>query len=291
MQSDLNNPFSDPSVTEVENPVSGTALMQSSEGAPPPAWLADSAVAQAHQSDGGAAFASAPYIPPQHDGGSGVQPAYASPAEQQPPPAKKALSLPQLITYMRVANVLVAILMVLSSATSFLTAADVSSLVLGAYISCFGCLMCCFEAHLKQVSILLADNFGFLYNAKGRCLFLLLVGTLCFSLNIIGKITGALTCCVAAFNLYVLIKHPNWEKETQQADLKGEGPESLTALATGYAADYARNNPDQVQQMATAGVNWAKENPELAMQGAQAVANAHAQRETPPGQGQPAFDL
>lgn len=286
------NPFSDPSVAEVQNPVSGTALMQSSsEGAPPPAWLADSATAQAHQSDGGAAFASAPYIPPQHDGSGGVQPAYASLDEPQLPAPKKALTLPQLITYMRVANVLVAILMVLSSVTSFLTAADVSSLVLGAYISCFGCLMCCFEAHLKQVSILLADNFGFLYNAKGRCLFLLLVGTLCFSLNIIGKITGALTCCVAAFNLYVLVKHPNWEKETHSADLKGEGPESLTALASGYAVDYARNNPDQVQSMATAGVNWAKENPDLALQGAQAMANAHAQQETQPGPGQPSFDL
>lgn len=40
--------------------------------------------------------------------------------------------------------------------------------------SAFSCILCCFETHLKVVAKTIAANFGFLYNAKGRAVFLIL---------------------------------------------------------------------------------------------------------------------
>ena len=180
----------------------------------------------------------------------------AGAAPGEPVPLKN--NLPKLVMYMRLANVAIAILMVTSAVLSSLGSADLSTLVLGCYVSCFGCLLCCFgtsatlrlrfapaspthptttkpphthpgratETHLKQVSILIADNCGFLYNAKGRCVFLILIATLCFSLNVIGKVTGGLTVAVACLNLYVICKFPEYEVETKQADLNGAGPDA-----------------------------------------------------------------
>ena len=58
-------------------------------------------------------------------------------------------NLPRLKVYMRLANVAMAIMMVTSAVLSSMD--DISSLVLGSYLTCFGCLLCCFETHLKQV--------------------------------------------------------------------------------------------------------------------------------------------
>mmetsp|Transcript_91685 Transcript_91685/g.262083 ORF Transcript_91685/g.262083 Transcript_91685/m.262083 type:complete len:226 (-) Transcript_91685:155-832(-) len=187
----------------------------------------------------------------------------AGAAPGEPVPLKN--NLPKLVMYMRLANVAIAILMVTSAVLSSLGSADLSTLVLGCYVSCFGCLLCCFETHLKQVSILIADNCGFLYNAKGRCVFLILIATLCFSLNVIGKVTGGLTVAVACLNLYVICKFPEYEVETKQADLNGAGPDARV-LAGQYAVDYAKQNPDQVRQVATATANYAAENPDVVNQ-------------------------
>ena len=40
--------------------------------------------------------------------------------------------------------------------------------------SAFSCILCCFETHLKVVAKTIAANFGFLYNALGRAIFLVL---------------------------------------------------------------------------------------------------------------------
>lgn len=38
----------------------------------------------------------------------------------------------------------------------------------------FSCLLCCFEFQLKQVAYIISNNFGFLYDAKSRMIFLIL---------------------------------------------------------------------------------------------------------------------
>jgi COPI associated protein len=55
----------------------------------------------------------------------------------------------------------------------------VQTIVLAAYLLAFACILCCFETHIGFVARLAAANFGFLYNAKGRAVFLLFIGILC----------------------------------------------------------------------------------------------------------------
>lgn len=45
---------------------------------------------------------------------------------------------------------------------------------LGAVCRAFSCLLCCFEFQLKQVAYIISNNFGFLYDAKSRMIFLIL---------------------------------------------------------------------------------------------------------------------
>jgi hypothetical protein len=48
------------------------------------------------------------------------------------------------------------------------------------------------------------NNFGFMYDWKGRGFYLLFNGFMCFSFNTFGYITGALTLLVLIFNVIAL---------------------------------------------------------------------------------------
>ena len=184
--------------------------------------------------------------------------------------------LPKLITYMRVANVSVAGLMITSAILTLLadSSATLSTMVICVYVSCFGCLLCCFETHLKSVAGTIADNFGFMYNARGRFVFLVLLSTLCFGLDFIGKITGLLLVATACLNLYVIIKFPEYEADTLQSDKKGEGPDSLQSMASGFASSYARSNPDVVASALSTATTWAAQDPQAAAEAAASASRA-----------------
>lgn len=188
--------------------------------------------------------------------------------------------LPKLVTYMRVANFLAAGLMIASSVLTILadSSASFSTLIICLYVSCFGCLLCCFETHLKSVAGVIADNFGFMYSARGRFVFLTLLSTLCFGMDLIGKLTGVLLCLTACLNLYVIIKFPEYEKDTLLMDQQGEGPDSLKAMALGWGTNALKSNPQAVAAAATAAGTWALENPEVAneLRGAAATAAVQA---------------
>jgi hypothetical protein len=104
---------------------------------------------------------------------------------------KASDELPRLILSMRLYNMGLAVFMTFSAFTSLL-GDDVGQGVLAVYLMCFSTLLCCFETHLKAVSQSISDNFGFLYNAKGRASFLVFVALLCFSQGLLGKICGTL---------------------------------------------------------------------------------------------------
>lgn len=168
--------------------------------------------------------------------------------------------------------------MIISSLTTLIANVDITVAVLALYVCCFGCLTCCFETHLKQISIVIADNFGFMYSGRGRFVFLVLLATLCFALNTLGKITGIFLVGVACLNLYVLWKHPEYERLTLEQDLKGTHPGSVQTMASSYAVNYIQKNPEQVASAARAGAGWAASNPDVAMQGARAFVDAQRQQ-------------
>ena len=166
-----------------------------------------------------------------------------SPAPRPPPPPltdEERANLNKLALRMRLANVIAASLMITSAVLTILadSNATVSTLVVGIYVSCFGCLLCCFETHLAVVARIISENFGFMYSAKGRFAFLVLLSTLCFTLDLIGKITGGLLCATAILNLYVICRFPQYEEECRAADMKGGGDQSIAHMAGGAISGY-----------------------------------------------------
>ena len=169
-----------------------------------------------------------------------------------------------------------------------------AGIVVCGYVFSFSCLLCCFETHLKAISRVIGENFGFMYNVRGRVAFLILVAFLCFGLGLLGLIAGLAMFAVAGFNAYAIYKNPGYEEKTREDDIEQRGPGSLAESGTGLAGDmgyappgageiggqiagagltWARENPEAASSAARQGVAWAQENPEEAQRLAGAVAD------------------
>ncbi|GMI01725.1 hypothetical protein TrST_g10396 [Triparma strigata] len=176
---------------------------------------------------------------------------------------KASDDLPRLILLMRLYNMGISVFMAFAAFTSLLTD-DFARAVLAVYVMCFATLLCCFETHLKAVSMSISQNCGFMYNAKGRVFFMVFVSLLCFSQGLLGKIAGCFMFANAMFSFYIMFKHPEFE------DIhKKYGTESAEEIAARRGMNYARENPEVMQRGVNAGVNWARENPEQAVGAAQ----------------------
>ncbi len=80
------------------------------------------------------------------------------------------------------------------------------------YLFFFAILICCFELAIKRIAVLLVQNFGFMYNAAGRFMFLIFVGFLCFDLSTMGKVVFGLLMLYGLVNIYLNFKHPQYSK-------------------------------------------------------------------------------
>ncbi|CAN0181792.1 unnamed protein product [Scytosiphon promiscuus] len=244
------NPFADPSVSAART--SGGPSRGYDDSAP--SWLGGGA-------QGAAGGGSQPPPPPPQAPGIGVAPQQQAAAPTAAELEREA-KVPQLMIYMRLANIGLCILLAATALAKLIVAgADLSGAVLAVYLFAFSCILCCFETHLKVVAKTIAANFGFLYNAKGRATFLVFVGVLCFSLaTLLAYIAGVLMIVNAAFNFYVIFTYPEFERDLQRKDLESEG------------RDYLRANRGNLAQ---AGVEFARNNPDLARKGAQAAASTY----------------
>lgn len=160
--------------------------------------------------------------------------------------------------------------MIMVSLLSMLTTQSATTGVLACYVVIFACLLCCFETHLKQVSKIIALNFGFMYSAKSRAAFMIFIGklkcqckmacnhascsigTIMFSFSLFGKLIGLVMLGNAGFNIFILFKYPQFEdaqRNHAQSEIK----------------DYLAANPAFAQQImqasVTAGVDLFKSNP------------------------------
>lgn len=89
----------------------------------------------------------------------------------------------------------------------------VSVFILGIYATCGGILICCLETQLKFVRVMIAVNFGFLFNSIFRFLFYVLLGSVTWSYDsLFGQIVGIAFVAVALFNTYVLCRYPAYRK-------------------------------------------------------------------------------
>ena len=145
--------------------------------------------------------------------------------------------------------------MILTSFLSLLTTSDATTGVLACYVVVFSCLLCCFETHLKQISKIIATNFGFMYSARSRCLFMIFVGTILFSFSLFGKIIGLAMLINAGFNFYAILIYPGYE-DAQRRDAQAEIQEffasnpayTKSALTLGMkaGADFISKNPGKI---------------------------------------------
>lgn len=85
--------------------------------------------------------------------------------------------------------------------------------VLTVYAICGGLLICVLETQLKFLRVMVAMNFGFLFNAIWRFLFYVLMGSVAWAFkNLFGKAVGIAFVAVAFFNTYVLCRYPSYRK-------------------------------------------------------------------------------
>ena len=92
-----------------------------------------------------------------------------------------------------------------------------SSFVLAIYAVCGGLLICCLETQLKFLRVMIAVNFGFLFNSVWRFLFYMVLGSVAWSYDDLGG--RIVSCCiggVAFFNTYVLCRYPSYRKIREQ---------------------------------------------------------------------------
>lgn len=93
----------------------------------------------------------------------------------------------------------------------------VSAFVLAIYATCGGLLICCLETQLKFLRVMIAVNFGFLFNSTWRFVFYLLLGSVAWSYDsILGQTAAAALAGVAIFNTYVLCRYPSYRKIREQ---------------------------------------------------------------------------
>merc|ERR1719245_1136577 len=88
---------------------------------------------------------------------------------------------------MRLLNMGVATALIVISVFQIVGIPAISSIVLAVYAICGGLLICCLETQLKFLRVLIAVNFGFLFNSVWRFLFYMILGSVAWSF---GGITG-----------------------------------------------------------------------------------------------------
>ena len=88
----------------------------------------------------------------------------------------------------------------------------VAAFILAIYACCGGLLICCLETQLKFLRVMIAVNFGFLFQSVWRFVFYLLLASVSWSFGFFGQIVGAVYVGVACFNTYVLCRYPSYRR-------------------------------------------------------------------------------
>jgi uncharacterized protein involved in cysteine biosynthesis len=89
----------------------------------------------------------------------------------------------------------------------------ISKIVLAVYASCGGLLICCLETQLKFIRVVIAMNFGFLFNSVWRFIFYMILASVAWSFQFIPASAVAIAfIAIAFFNTYVLCRYPGYRK-------------------------------------------------------------------------------
>ncbi|TMW69273.1 hypothetical protein Poli38472_001429 [Pythium oligandrum] len=157
------------------------------------------------------------------------------------------MELPKLLRYMRISNVLCAILQIIAGITgitSFITL-NITGTLVSIYVIMFGVLFMLFECRLSRMETVIRQNFGFLYTYKGRAAFIFFIGFLDFGMDsTLGYLAGAVMCVNALINLLVMCRHPDFKNQlSANAD-----PTQGYTTGNQEAASFMQSNPNLTAQ-------------------------------------------
>lgn len=97
--------------------------------------------------------------------------------------------------------------------TAIGSVANPSVFILAIYATCGGLLICCLETQLKFLRVIIAINFGFLFNFFWRFLFYLLLASVTWSYaGMFGYVVSCVLVGVAFFNTFILLRYPSYRK-------------------------------------------------------------------------------
>ena len=89
----------------------------------------------------------------------------------------------------------------------------ISTWVLAIYSIVGALLICCLETQLKFLRVVIAVNFGFLFNSTWRFIYYLILSSVAWSYDtLFGKIMAIALAAVAIFNTYVLCRYPSYRR-------------------------------------------------------------------------------
>jgi hypothetical protein len=103
----------------------------------------------------------------------------------------------------------------------------ISTWILAIYSILGALLICCLETQLKFLRVIIAINFGFLFNSTWRFIYYLILSSVAWSYdNLFGKIMAIALASVAVFNTYILCRYPSYrairEKIAEEEDKRIE---------------------------------------------------------------------
>lgn len=114
--------------------------------------------------------------------------------------------------FLRTTMIIVSLLCIITSWYNLAVSTNsVSTNFLAVYVFFFSMMICCYELALKQVAVLIVQNFGFMYNPIGRSIFLMFLAVLLFQLSTMGVVMFAVLISVGVLQIYVDIRHPKFE--------------------------------------------------------------------------------
>ena len=125
----------------------------------------------------------------------------------------------RLLTYLRITNMINALLVLLVFPLGFITEAltlQISTAFFTGYSIIFALIIFIFECNCGSWQVRIRTNFGFLYSFVGRTAFLLFVASICLCAQTTsGYFMFAVTFLNASVNCLILATHPAFKKGGQ----------------------------------------------------------------------------
>lgn len=104
----------------------------------------------------------------------------------------------------------IAVIQIVASDSAFKVMADALSII---YTIFFALLLIGYELRTLSLDLFLRDNYGFMYNPWGRCLFLCMISIFPIGMvGVYGVLVSLMGFANAYFNFFVITKHPSFTR-------------------------------------------------------------------------------